>query len=89
MYQINDVYNPDLTRKTVNTPTSVHVLHQKRDQITGVERKKSISRKKKRDMTARVNLNLRNKKITELAQAFLEKNNPIQYGENAVTSKVS
>jgi hypothetical protein len=89
MYQINDLYNPDLTRKTISTPTSVHVLHQKRDQTTGVERRKSVSKKKKRDMTARVNLNLRNKKIAELAQAFLKKSNPVKYGENAPTSSLA
>jgi hypothetical protein len=78
MYQIGDVYNPDLTRKPVSAPTNVHLFHQRRDQITGVERKKSLVRKKKRDMVERINLNLRNRRVAALAQTYLEKNKPIQ-----------
>lgn len=85
MYQIGDLYNKDLTRKNNNLPI-IHTLHQHRDQITGVERKKSIIRKKKRNLIARVNLNMNNRKVAALAQAFLQKNNPIKYGENAVST---
>jgi hypothetical protein len=83
MYQICDIYNKDLTKKDNIPVINVHILHQKRDQVTGIEKKKSIIQKKKRDLIARVNTNLRNKKIAELAQAFLKKSDPVKYGENA------
>lgn len=89
MYQISDIYKPNLIRKPVGTPINIHILHQHRDQITGIEQKKSLVRRKKRDLTARVNLNLRNKKVTKLAQAFLQANKPIQYGENAANASLS
>lgn len=89
MYQVNDIYNPDLTKKDSISPINVHILHQRRDQITGVEQRKSLSRKKKRDMIARVNLNTRNREIAALAQAFLQANKPIQYGENAASTSLA
>lgn len=89
MYQIGDLYNTDLTKKAGSTPTNVHVLHQRRDQVTGVEKKKSLSRKKKRDLITRVNHNMNNRKIAALAQAFLQANKPVLYGENAVTSSLA
>jgi hypothetical protein len=89
MYQIGDIYNTALIRKPVSTPTNIHILHQHRDQITGVEQKKSLVRKKKRDIVARVNQTLNNRKIAALAQNFLKKNKPIQYGENAVNTSFS
>lgn len=88
MYQINEIYNPDLTRK-LGAPIDIHVLHQHRDQITGLEQKKSLIKKKKRAMVTRINLNMNNRKVAALAQTFLQKNNPVRYGENAVTGKVS
>lgn len=89
MYQISDIYNSDLTRKPLSTPINIHILHQHRDQVTGVEKRKSLVRKKKQNMVTRINTNMNNKKIAELAQAFLKSNNPVKYGENAVTGKVS
>jgi hypothetical protein len=89
MYQISDIYNPDLIRKPVGTPINIHILHQHRDQITGVEQKKSLVRKKKQDIVARVNQTLNNRKIAALAQNFLKENKPIQYGENAAKTSLS
>lgn len=89
MYQISDIYSPDLTRKPIKTPINIHVLHQHRDQVTGVEKMKSLTRKKKRNMVARINQTLDNRKIAALAQKFLKLNNPVKYGEKAITSKVS
>jgi hypothetical protein len=89
MYQISDIYNKDLTRKPIGALINIHILHQRRDQITGIEQKKSRIKKKKQTMVNRVNLNLKNRQIAALAQTFLKSNNPIKYGENAVTSKSS
>lgn len=77
MYQLRDVFGPSLTKKDI-TPTNIHVLHQHRDQITGVENRKSDIRKKKRQLTARVNQNLKNRQIAKLAQTFLANNKPVQ-----------
>lgn len=89
MYQISDIYNPDLTRKPIGAPINIHILHQHRDQVTGIERRKSLTRKKKRDIIARININMNNRRVAALAQTFLKKSNPVKYGENAVTGKVS
>lgn len=82
MYKIGDIYNTNLTKKPTETVLPVHMLHQHRDQVTGIEQRKSIARKKRRDMTARINLNLRNKKIATLARNFLENNKPIKTSES-------
>lgn len=89
MYQIGDLYKQDLTEKPASAPTSIHILHQRRDQVTGIEQKKSLIRQKKRAMAARINLNLRNREIVELAQTFLKKSDPIKYGENAAKSALA
>jgi hypothetical protein len=88
MYQINDLYTPNFTRKPIGF-TNIHVLHQHRDQITGIEQKKSLVKKKKRDIVARINLNMNNRKIAALAQTFLKKNKPVKYGENATKDQLS
>ena len=77
MYQLGDVYNKNLNRKAIIC-SNIHIVHQHRDQVTGVERKKSITRKKKRDMVKRINLNTRNREIAELAKTFLANNAPVK-----------
>jgi hypothetical protein len=89
MYQIKDLYNSDFTRKPINAPINIHVLHQHRDQVTGVEQKKSAIKKKKRNIIARINQTLDNRKIAALAQTFLKSNNPVKYGENATNCPLS
>lgn len=86
MFQIGDLYRTDLTKKATSASTSIHILHQKRDQITGLEQKKSFIRKKKRAMISRINTNMRNREIIKLAQTFLRKSDPVKYGENAAKS---
>lgn len=78
MYQISDIYSPDLTRKPIGTSINIHALHQHRDQVTGVEQKKSLIKKKKKNMAARINLNLRNRQVAELARKYLKDNTPIK-----------
>lgn len=77
MYQLRDVFNANLTKKDISS-INIHLLHQHRDQVTGVEKQKSNIRKKKKQLTARVNQNLKNRQIAKLAQAFLANNKPIQ-----------
>lgn len=77
MYQLRDIFNPNLIKKKT-TPTNIHLLHQHRDQVTGVETKKSDIRKRKRQLVARINQNMNNRIIAAKAKAFLEKNKPIQ-----------
>jgi hypothetical protein len=77
VYQLRDIFNTNLTRKTT-TPINVHILHQHKDQVTGVETRKSDIKKRKRQLVARVNLNMKNRQIAKLAQTFLANNKPIQ-----------
>jgi hypothetical protein len=77
MYQLRDVYDKSFNRKEITLP-SIHILHQHRDQVTGVETRKSDIRKKKRQLVTRVNRNLRDRKIAALAKVFLKNNKPIQ-----------
>jgi hypothetical protein len=88
MYQLRDIYNESLNKKVIILP-NIHTLHQRRDQITGVEEQKSDIRKKKKQLTARVNQNLRNRQIAKLAQAFLKNNEPVSFEENGINAQHS
>lgn len=57
-YKLGDIYNKDLSKKTV-TNTNVLVLHQQKDQRTGQEKRNSIRRKNRR-MTRIINLARKN-----------------------------
>lgn len=78
-YAINQIYGPEFNRKRT-TSKDVLILHQQRDQETGIEQKKAAIRRRKRETAHRIEHNQKMAEIVNLARKNVAEGKVIKVG---------